>query len=210
MVSFEIFSDPICPWCFIGKNWFDRALQASPKQDFDIKWKPFQLNPEMPATGMNRIEYLDRKFGGRQQAITAYKPIIEASIYHKIDINFEDIKRTPNTLDAHRLIYWAKTARIQGQIVSALFKAYFKDGKDIGDKSILIDIAASSGLEQKLVRRLLATEEDKKTIKELDFTARQTGITGVPLFIVDGTYAVSGAQKTEFWKNVFNEIKQNQ
>ena len=112
MVSFEIFSDPICPWCLIGKTWFERAVEACPNQDFEIIRKPFQLNPGMPTSGMDRSEYLDQKFGGRQQALTAYKPIVEASINHKIKINFENIKRTPNTLNAHRLIYWARTEGI--------------------------------------------------------------------------------------------------
>jgi predicted DsbA family dithiol-disulfide isomerase len=210
MVSFEIFSDPICPWCFIGKTWFDRALEACPDQDFEIIWKPFQLNPDMPISGMERTKYLDQKFGDRQQALTAYKPIVEVSIHHKIGINFEDIKRTPNTLDAHRLIHWARIEGVQNRIVTALFKAYFKEGKDIGDKNILTDISKASGLKPKLINRLLGSEHDKKVIKELDLYARKSGITGVPLFIVDGTYVISGAQKPEFWKNVFKEIKQNQ
>ena len=210
MVSFEIFSDPICPWCLIGKTWFDRALEACPDQDFEIIWKPFQLNPDMPISGMPRIEYLDKKFGGRQQAMTAYKPILESSIHHKIGINFEDIKRTPNTLDAHRLIYWAKTKGMQSRIVSALFKAYFKDGRDIGDKSVLADIGTSSELNHDLLIHLLNSEKDKKVIQDLDRSARKIGITGVPMFIVDKTYAISGAQKTDFWKKIFKEIKRNQ
>ena len=208
MVSFEIFSDPICPWCFIGKTWFDRALEACPDQDFEIIWKPFQLNPDMPISGMERTKYLDQKFGGRQQALTAYKPIVEVSIRHKIGINFEAIKRTPNTLDAHRLIHWARIEGVQNRIVTALFKAYFKEGKDIGDRNILRDIGKASGLKSKLINHLLGSEDDKKAIKELDLRARKPGITGVPLFIVDGTYVISGAQKTDFWKNVFKEIKQ--
>ena len=210
MIRFEIFSDPICPWCFIGKTWFDRAVETCPKQNFEIIWKPFQLNPDMPVSGMDRNGYLDQKFGTRQKAITAYKPIVEASINHKIGINFEGIQRTPNTLDAHRLIYWARTEGIQNRIVSALFKAYFKDSKDIGDRRILIDIAEQSGFKRKLIDRLLTSEEDKKVIRDLDIRARKSGILAVPMFIVDGTYAVSGAQNTKFWKTTFTQIKQNQ
>ena len=210
MVSFEIFSDPICPWCLIGKTWFDRAVEACPNQDFEIIWKPFQLNPDMPSYGMDRNEYLDQKFGGRQQALTAYKPIVDVSINHNIKINFEGIKRTPNTLNAHRLIYWARTEGIQSRIVSALFKAYFNDAKDIGDINVLKDIGEASGFPRELIDRLLTSEEDKKVIKDLDLGARQRGISGVPMFIVDGTYAISGAQKTEFWKSMFAEIQQNQ
>ena len=210
MVTFEIFSDPICPWCLIGKTWFDRALESCPDQDFEVIWKPFRLNPDMPSSGMDRIKYLDQKFGGRQQALNAYRPIVEASIKNKIEINIEGITRTPNTLDAHRLIYWARSEGIQNRIVSALFKSYFKDNKDIGDRTVLTDIGEASGFQRELIHRLLTSEEDKKVIKEQDLRARQSGISGVPMFIIDGTYAVSGAQKTDFWKTTFAEILQNQ
>ena len=209
MVTVEIFSDPICPWCLIGKTWFDRAVEACPDLNFNIIWKPFQLNPDMPSSGMDRNEYLDQKFGGRQQAITSYKPIVEACIKNKIGINFEGIKLTPNTLDAHRMIYWARTEGIQSRVVSALFKAYFKDNKDIGNKTVLIDLGEASGFQRELIDRLLRSEEDKEEIKDIDLRARQSGISGVPMFIVDGKYAISGAQKTEFWKSTFSEILSN-
>ena len=209
MIKFEIFSDPICPWCFIGKTWFDRARETSPEQNFHIVWKPFQLNPEMPKIGMDRSEYLDKKFGGRQKAITAYKPIIETSLKHNIRINFEKIKRTPNTLDAHRLIHWGNIEGIQDKIVSSLFKAFFQDGKDIGKKDVLIEIGRVSGLDKELIDRLLSSDQDKELIQNLDQRGRKTGIKGVPMFIVDSTYAISGAQKTELWKKIFLEIQYN-
>ena len=209
MIKFEIFSDPICPWCFIGKTWFDRAREAYPEQEFNIEWKPFQLNPKMPQLGMKRSDYLDKKFGGRQQAIDAYRPIVKTTMEQNIKINFESIKRTPNTLDAHRLIHWSQFEGIQDKMVSGLFRAYFQDGVDIGKKESLIEISSASGLNEKLTSRLLSSDQDKKHIADLDHNARKMGISGVPMFIIDGTYAISGAQKVEFWKKVFLEIEQN-
>ena len=210
MIKVEIFSDPICPWCFLGKTWFDRAREAYPEHNFEVIWKPFQLNPDMAKVGMDRSTYLDKKFGGRQQAIAAYKPIIEATIEHNIKINFEAIQKTPNTLDAHRLIHWSNIEGIQHRVISALFKAYFQEGKDIGNRKILIEVATMSGLKAELTDRLLSSDQDKELIRSIDQKARKAGITGVPMFILDGTYAVSGAQQKDFWETVFQEIKNNQ
>ena len=209
MIKFEIFSDPICPWCFIAKTWFDRARETYPEQEFEVIWKPFQLNPKMPNSGMDRSVYLNQKFGGRQQAIEAYRPIVNTAMEQNIKINFESIKRTPNTLDAHRLIHWSQFEGIQDKMVSGLFRAYFQDGVDIGKKEPLIEISSASGLNEELTSRLLSSDQDKKLIADLDHNARKMGISGVPMFIIDETYAISGAQKVEFWKKVFLEIKQN-
>ncbi len=209
MINFEIFSDPICPWCFIAKTWFDRAREAYPEHEFNVEWKPFQLNPDMPQSGMKRSNYLSQKFGGRQQAVNAYKPIVNTAIEQNIKMDFESIKRTPNTLDAHRLIYWSHFEGIQDKMVSGLFKAYFQDGKDIGEKESLIEISSASGLNEELTSRLLASDQDKKLVTDLDCNARQIGISAVPMFIIDGTFAISGAQKVAFWKKVFLEIEQN-
>jgi predicted DsbA family dithiol-disulfide isomerase len=206
VISIEILSDPICPWCFIAKTWFDRALEVSPEQTFQISWKPFQLNPNMPNGGMNRKNYLEKKFGGRNQALEAYRPIVETSVKTKITINFEAIEFTPNTLDAHRLIYWGGIEGVQSRIVSGLFKAYFQDGKDIGDRQVLAQIAGNNGMKSEVINRLLSSDEDKENVQHLDLTARTSGVQGVPMFIIDSTYAISGAQKTEFWKTAFNEI----
>ncbi len=210
MIKFDIVSDPICPWCYIAKTWLDRALEAFPDHNFNIEWKPFQLNPDMPAEGMPRLEYLDKKFGNRQKAIEAYKLIIETSVKNKININFESIDTTPNTLNAHRLIFWAGIEGVQTRVVSGLFNAYFKDGKDIGNHDVLIEIGSKHGLKKELVERLLSSNEDTNHVKQMDTLSRQSGIKGVPMFIIDQTYAVSGAQTTNFWKGVFTEILENQ
>ncbi|MEE2773910.1 MAG: DsbA family oxidoreductase [Pseudomonadota bacterium] len=210
MVKFEIFSDPICPWCYIAKKWLDRALEAYPEHNFNIEWKPFQLNPYMPVEGMARQDYLDKKFGSRQQAIEAYKLIVETLVKNKINIDFAAIEKTPNTLNAHRLIFWAGIEGVQTRVVSGLFNAYFRDGKDIGCHDVLVEIASKHGLRRELIEKLLSSNEDREHVKNIDTKARQSGIKGVPMFIIDHTYAVSGAQPTQFWMEVFSEIMENQ
>ena len=147
MVKLDIFSDPICPWCYIGKTQLDRALLARGDTPFNIEWHPFQLNPDMPAEGMDRRAYLETKFGGKDQAVAVYARIAEAAEAIDLPIDFAAIQRTPNTLNAHRLIHWAGIESRQSEVVDALFTAYFVEGRDIGDKDTLADIADSAGIE---------------------------------------------------------------
>ncbi|SFD80624.1 DsbA family oxidoreductase [Roseivivax sediminis] len=207
MVKLDILSDPICPWCLIGKTQLDRALAEIPDHPFDIEWHPFQLNPDMPAGGMDRRAYLEDKFGGPEGAESAYAPVLEAAEAAGLDIAFDRITRTPNTLDAHRLIHWAGIEGRQTAAVSALFAAYFDDGRDIGEHETLADIADGIGLDAALILRLLASEADREEIAERDRAAREMGVTGVPTFIVGGKHAVPGAQPPELWAKVIAELK---
>jgi len=206
MVKLDIISDPICPWCFIGKAQLDRALEARPDHPFTIEWHPFQLNPEMPAEGMERRAYLEAKFGGKEGALNAYQPIVEHARKAGVAIEFDRIQRTPNTLDAHRLIHWAGIEDRQTPVVTALFRAYFQDGRDIGAHEVLADIADTAGMDAAVVLRLLATDEDKADLREKDAGFRKMGIQSVPTFIVGGQHAVPGAQPTELWLKVIDEI----
>ncbi|MFP7570577.1 DsbA family oxidoreductase [Marivita sp. S2033] len=206
MVKLDIMSDPICPWCYIGKANLDRALEQRPDHPFTITWHPFQLNPDMPVGGMNRRDYLESKFGGKDKAVKAYAPVLEHAEKAGIKINLEGIETTPNTLDAHRLIHWAGIEQRQTEVVDALFQAYFVDGRDIGDHDVLADIADISGLDASVILRLLATDEDKKEIVERDAAARGMGVTSVPTFIVASQHAVPGAQPTELWLKVLDDL----
>ncbi|MDU8926889.1 DsbA family oxidoreductase [Alisedimentitalea sp. MJ-SS2] len=206
MVKLDIISDPICPWCFIGKSQLDRALEQRPDHPFTIEWHPFQLNPDMPPEGMDRRAYLEAKFGGKDGAYTAYQPIVEHAKKVGVNIEFDKIQRTPNTMDAHRLIHWAGIEGRQTFVVSALFKAYFQEGRDIGNHEVLADIADSSDLDASVVMRLLATDEDKSGIAEKDQGFRKMGIQSVPTFVVGGQHAVPGAQPSELWLKVLDEI----
>jgi predicted DsbA family dithiol-disulfide isomerase len=205
-VKLDIMSDPICPWCYIGKAHLDRALAAHPDHPFEIEWHPFQLNPEMPAQGMDRRAYLEGKFGGKEGAVKAYAPVVEQAEQAGLKINFEGMQRTPNTLNAHRLIHWAGIEGRQTAAVSALFKAYFVESRDIGDAEVLTDIADSIDMNASVVSRLLATQEDMQDIRDRDAHSRKMGISSVPTFIIGGRHAVPGAQPPELWAKVIAEV----
>ena len=209
-VKLDIMSDPICPWCYIGKAHLDRALTDHPDHPFVIEWHPFQLNPEMPADGMDRRTYLEAKFGGKEEAVRAYAPVAEHAKAAGLTINFDAMTRTPNTLDAHRLIHWAGIEGRQTAAVSALFHAYFVEGRDIGDRDVLADIADGIELDAAVIARLLASDMDAQEIRDRDAHSRKMGITAVPTFIVGGQHAVPGAQPPDLWARVLTEIAEAQ
>ena len=206
-VKLDIMSDPICPWCYIGKAHLDRALAAHPDHPFVIEWHPFQLNPDMPAEGMDRRAYLEGKFGGKEGAVRAYAPVVENAAKAGLKIDFEGMKRPPNTLDAHRLIHWAGIEGKQTAAVSALFTAYFVDARDIGDHEVLADIADSIEMDAAVVTRLLASAAARADISARDTHSRNMGINSVPTFIVAGKHAVPGAQPPELWAQVIDELR---
>jgi len=185
MTKIDIISDPICPWCYIGKTRLDRALEANPKHDFVIEWHPYQLNPEMPTDGMDRREYLETKFGGQEGALKVYGQIDQTAREMGLELNFAGIKRTPNTIDAHRLILWADVEGCQNAVVDRLFKAYFKEGRDISDHSVLVRIANAAGMDGDATRKLLDSDANIEDIRTRDTKSRQAGVQGVPAFIID-------------------------
>ncbi len=207
-IKLDVMSDPICPWCYIGKTHLDRALAEVPDHPFAIEWHPFQLNPDMPREGMDRRTYLERKFGGKEGAVRAYAPVVEHASNAGLSINFEAMERTPNTLDAHRLIHWAGIERKQTKAVDALFDAYFVQARDIGDHDVLSDIADSIGMDASVVRRLLGSDADAEDIQKRDAHSRQMGISSVPTFIVAQQHAVPGAQPPDLWIKVIQELKE--
>lgn len=208
MVRLDIISDPICPWCYVGKANLDLALAENPMHPFTIEWHPFQLNPDMPLEGMDRRAYLEGKFGGKEGAVKAYAPLVEAAEKANLTLNLESIKTTPNTINAHRLIHWSGLEGRQTPVVSALFQAYFVEGRDIGDTDVLADIADTVGMDAAIVRRLLEGDEDIQDIQERDKHSRKMGVTGVPCFIVGGQHAVPGAQPPEVWAKVIADINE--
>jgi predicted DsbA family dithiol-disulfide isomerase len=207
MIKLDILSDPICPWCYIGKANLERALEKVGDHPFEIEWHPFQLNPNMPAGGVDRRTYLEAKFGGQDGAVKAYLPVAQHAERAGLKINFEGIQITPNTLDAHRLIHWAGLERKQTAMVSALFRAYFVDGRNIGDHETLADIAGEVGLDRDMIARLLASGADLEDIKARDAHSREMGVDAVPTFIVDNRHVVPGAQPPDLWVGVIEEIQ---
>ncbi|SEO29229.1 Predicted dithiol-disulfide isomerase, DsbA family [Salinihabitans flavidus] len=210
MIKLDIMSDPICPWCYIGKALLEQALAAEPDPPFAIEWHPFQLNPEMPPEGMDRRAYLEAKFGGREAAVKTYAQIAQKAEEAGLSLDFGAIARTPNTIDAHRLIHWAGIEGRQQDVVDALFRAYFEEGRDIGEHDTLADIADAAGMDAAAVRRLLTSDADVEEIRTRDAQAREMGVTAVPTFIVAGQHAVPGAQPPELWTRVIAEINARQ
>lgn len=207
MIKLDIISDPICPWCYIGKTRLEQALAEEEDAPFEIEWHPFQLNPDMPRDGMDRRTYLETKFGGKANAVKVYSEIERHAREDGLDIDFAAIKRTPNTIDAHRLIHWAGIEEKQNAVVDALFNAYFKDGRDIGHIDVLCDIADSAGMDAATVRKLLDSDADVDDIRKRDTHSREMGVSSVPTFIVANQHAVPGAQSAELWRRVITDLR---
>ena len=206
-VRIEIYSDTICPWCFIGKRRFETALELRPEVEVQVTWMPFQLNPDMPAGGMDRQDYLERKFGGAAGARQVYAPIEEVGHEEGIAFAFEEMLTTPNTLDSHRLIHYAKSQPSgQDSVVEALFESYFVRGENIGDLDVLTQSAVQAGIDADEARAFLESDTERDQIASQDSMARSMGIQGVPFFVFERKYAVSGAQPPEVIAGVFDTV----
>lgn len=206
MVKLDIISDPICPWCYIGKTNLDKALEQVPDHPFTIEWHPFQLDPTIPPEGMDRRVYMEQKFGGKDGAVRANLPVLENAKKAGAVINFDKITRSPNTIDAHRLIHWAGIEHRQSFVVDLLFKAYWVEGRDIGSHEVLADIADTAEMDAAMVTKLLATVSDVEDIRARDKHSREMGVGSVPTFIVAQKHAVPGAQSPEMWAQVIKDI----
>lgn len=206
MTRLDIFSDVVCPWCLIGATNLVRALADAPDQPFDLAWHPYQLDPELPLEGMDRREYLARKFGGPENVDRVHARVEEAAREAGVPVAFNRITRAPNTLDAHRLIRWAAAEGAQTRVAMALFARYFGDGEDISDPAVLTAVAAEAGLDPAVIGRLLAGDADRAEVRAEAESARRAGITGVPAFIVASKYAVTGAQPRAFWTDFAREV----
>ncbi len=201
-----IVSDIACPWCFIGKARLEAALERfGLGERFAITWLPYELNPEMPEEGMDRTQYLDGKFGpGKRKEIEVR--LSEAALESGVTFNWAKVTRSVNTRMAHMLVAAASTVQRGGDMTAALFKAYWQDGRDIGDIETLVQIAVEQGFDEQAARDELANDELRETVIGLEDHARKVGVTGVPFFIVDGKLAVSGAQPPEIWGQVFQQV----
>ncbi len=203
-MKLDIYSDTICPWCFIGKRRLETALAGRPGDGIAVTWRPFELNPAMPAGGMARDEYLALKFGGPEGARQVYAAITEAGREEGIAFAFDRIRRTPNSFNSHRLIRYAGSSGRQDEVVEALFRGYFLDGLDIGDRDVLAGIGASAGLGKDELDTYLAADTDVAKTRADEAHARTLGIDAVPCFIVNATHAISGAQPPETFTKIFD------
>lgn len=206
----DVFSDTICPWCYVGKRRLERALEARPQRDLTIRWRAFQLNPGMPAEGMDRKAYIDAKFGGSERARAILDTVRAAGGGEGIAFAFDRIKRTPNTLQSHRLIRFAGGQDRQDETLEALFRAYFLEGRNIGDRAVLADVAEDAGLDRDEAADYLAGETDAEAVLGEDALARRAGINGVPCFIFNGRFALSGAQEPEAFFQLFDLAREEE
>jgi len=206
----DVFSDTICPWCYIGKRRLERALEARPQRGLKVRWRAFQLNPGMPAEGMDRKAYIDAKFGGADRARAILDTVRTAGAGEGIAFAFDRIRRTPSTLQSHRLIRFAGNQERQDETVDALFRAYFLRGRNIGDRTVLADVAEEAGLDRSEAADYLAGDADAEAVLGEDTLARRAGINGVPCFIFNGRFALSGAQEPEAFFQLFDLAREEE
>jgi len=193
----EVVYDLVCPWCYLGIRRLLRTLRRRPDIQFDLTWRPFLLNPDMPRAGMARPDYVIRKFGGEDRARRLYATISEVGRAEGLQFRFERIRRTPSSIDAHRLVRYATRLGQATEMIEALFAAHFSEGHDIGEHDTLAAIAATFGLDPLQVRRFLASEQEGESVHADNLRAHRLGINGVPCFVIDGTHAIAGAQEPE-------------
>lgn len=201
-IRLDIFADPVCPWCLIGKADLDRALSARAGHPFAITWHPFRLNPVFPQDGVPMDEYLRVKLGERVEEVLGNL----ARRAEALGITLNPPPREPNTTDAHRLMHWAGIEGAQTRVMSGLLAAHWREGRDIGDAAVLAGIAEGAGMDGAMVRRLLATDADRDRVAVAEAYARERGVSSVPTFIIADQYVVAGAQPSTLWQNVIDEL----
>jgi predicted DsbA family dithiol-disulfide isomerase len=196
----------ICPWCYIGKRRLEKAVYAVQGQhEVRVRWLPFQLNPTMPKDGISRRDYRTKKFGSWERSLELDAKVVAVGKGEGIDFAFDRIERTPNSLDAHRLIWLAGKDSVQDAVVEALFQAYFSEGRDISNRQTLLDVVAEAGLERSKAEAVLNGEDGQEAIKEAGEQARRFRVDGVPLFIIDGKITLSGAQPPDAFLEAFHQ-----
>jgi predicted DsbA family dithiol-disulfide isomerase len=207
-LTVDVYSDVICPWCYVGKRRLERALkQLNGSVPVHISWRPFQLNPTMPKSGIDRRQYLEAKFGGSEAAQSIYDHVAAAGAAERIPFAFDRIARTPNTFAAHRLIWLAGDHGKQDEVVELLFRQYFVEGEDIGDVQTLARAVAEAGLDRATVEAFLNSNEGVESVKAEEAAGHRLGIRAVPYFVINGTSVLSGAQPPEEFLAAFREIE---
>jgi predicted DsbA family dithiol-disulfide isomerase len=196
-LSVEVVFDLVCPWCFLGVRRLARTLRHRPDLLVEITWRPFLLNPDMPRAGMARPEYVVRKFGGEDRARRLYSSVAEIGRAEGVLFRFDRIRRTPSSVNAHRLVRFAGRYGAADDMVEALFCAHFTDGLDIGDIGMLVAIAGACGLDPAEARLFLTSEQEIESIHAENLRSHRLGINGVPCFVVAGRHAIAGAQEPE-------------
>ena len=203
-LTVDVISDVICPWCYIGKRRLAKAIAAS-DEPVKVRWLPFQLNPTMPKEGISRREYRTKKFGSWEHSQELDARLVAVGQEEGIQFAFDRIERTPNTLDAHRLISLAERQRVQDAVVEALFRAYFTEGRDISRQETLLEVVAKAGLDRQEAEALLNSDDGLEAITEANALARRFRVDGVPFFLINGEISLSGAQQPDRFLEAFDQ-----
>lgn len=203
----DIYSDVVCPWCYIGKRRLERALHRTDHTRVCVTWRPFQLNPTMPKDGMDRTAYLEAKFGSMDAFTPLEEQMLAAAAAEHLPFELGKIARTPNTLLAHRLIWYAGQQGRQDAAVEALFRGYFLEGEDIGAVPVLVKLAEQAGCARSPVERFLAASEGEAEVEAEEAAGRKLGIRGVPYFVFNHTYGLSGAQPSEVFVSAIERVR---
>ncbi|HXC65897.1 MAG TPA: DsbA family oxidoreductase [Nitrospiraceae bacterium] len=207
-MQIEIYSDVVCPWCFVGKRRLERALEtAGYASRARVSWRPFELNPTMPKSGMDRRVYLEAKFGGAEARRAMEERVAKAGEADGLVFAFDRIERTPNTFDAHRLIWFAGQQGCQDEVAEALFHSYFTNGREIGSLNSLAEIASDCGLSREEVERFLASDRAVQEVQTEEAIGHRLGIRGVPHFILNGSTSISGAQPPDIFVSAFQQAE---
>ena len=207
-VSVDVISDVICPWCYIGKRRLEKAIAVlGDNHNVQVRWHPFQLNPKMPKEGINRKQYRTRKFGSWERSLELDAKVVAVGESEGIHFTFDKIDRTPNTVDAHRLICLADQHGCQDAVVEALFRAYFTEGLDVGNRQTLIDVGSEAGLDRQAVESMLDSNEGLDAIANAREMSQQHGVDGVPFFIINQKLTLAGAQESEVFVEVFQNAR---
>jgi predicted DsbA family dithiol-disulfide isomerase len=196
-LAIEIVFDFVCPWCYLGVKRLTRLLERRPDLAVELVWRPFLLNPDMPRTGMARADYMIRKFGAEDRARRLYASIADLGAAEGIGFNFAAIRRTPSSVDAHRLVKYAGRFGAADALVEAVFKAHFVEGADIGSIPMLLYLARRLGLDDEGAEAFLSAAEGAEFVHAENLHAHRLGINGVPCFLIDGEHAIAGAQESE-------------
>ena len=208
-LDIDIVSDVVCPWCYLGQRRLGLALESLKEEiSANITWKPYQLEPNAPPEGFDALDYLARKIGGAERVRQSHEMLTSMGAEIGLPFAFEKTKILPNTLDAHRLVLWAGQvdAATQDRVAHALFTANFVEGRNVGDREVLADIAGASGMDSEDVRRRLDTEKDRDTVRQEIANTQRMGVSGVPFFVIDGKYAISGAQGVDVFTNALRQV----
>jgi predicted DsbA family dithiol-disulfide isomerase len=203
----DVISDAVCPWCFVGKRRLEAARKRDGGKDVSVHWRPYQLDPSIPAGGLQRRPYMRAKFRDEVRLAEAHSRLTALGAEVGISFDFEAITRAPNTLDSHRVIRWAGAAGVQDAIVERLFRDYFERGRDIGDIEVLVEAARDCGMDGGLTRSLLAGDGDLDEVRAEIEHAQRLGVSGVPYFVFASKLAVSGAQSIDVLARAMGEAR---